>query len=259
MDINKDNSIEPTNKQDSVAIRKNEEPISFFDKDEDFVYVYKKTEKLTTAVYMVTNLFSDNEPMKWTLRKKVSDLLSFTVGYKDVLGSQHIDFINDLKTRILEAVSLLEVSSRSGLISVMNFSIIKQEFLNLMNNLYSSESKPKESTQHLLPKSFFDGVTLPVSKTTYQLTGEPTKIPNNYLKDKNQAPDSGVFKRNNRQNIILGLLKKKKELTIKDISHVIKDCSEKTIQRELISLITAGVLKKTGERRWSKYSLVVDF
>ena len=73
---------------------------------------------------------------------------------------------------------------------------------------------------------------------------------NNLIKDKE------AFKRSNRQNIILSLLKKKKELTIKDISQIIKDCSEKTIQRELISFINAGVLKKTGQRRWSKYALV---
>ncbi|MCX6702079.1 MAG: hypothetical protein NTX96_02725, partial [Candidatus Zambryskibacteria bacterium] len=63
------------------------------------------------------------------------------------------------------------------------------------------------------------------------------------------------LKKSNRQNVILDLLKRKKELTIKDISLVIKDCSEKTIQRELNSFISIGVLKRAGVRRWSKYSL----
>jgi predicted HTH transcriptional regulator len=76
------------------------------------------------------------------------------------------------------------------------------------------------------------------------------------VKDTTPVLENVVIKRTNRQNIILGLLKKKKELTIKDIAQVIKDCSEKTIQRELIAFIDSGVLKRTGERRWSKYSLV---
>ena len=62
--------------------------------------------------------------------------------------------------------------------------------------------------------------------------------------------------RDKRREIILQVLKDKKELTIKDISLKITDCSEKTIQRELVSMLRSGVLKKTGERRWSKYSLV---
>lgn len=265
MDTQKDNFAQEE-KAESTAISNIQEPISFFDKDEDFTFVFKKTEKLTTAVYMVTNLFSDNEPMKWTLRKKVSDLLSFTVGYKDVLGSQNSDFVNEVKTRVLEVVSLLEVSSFAGLISQMNFSIIKQEFLKLVNNLDSSEVKSKGSTQHVLPQSFFDevpsssstkfGNALFPQKIQYSLPHTITKTSNGFIKDKESAGDASVFKRTNRQNIILGLLKKKKDLTIKDIGHVIKDCSEKTIQRELIALIMAGVLKKTGERRWSKYSLV---
>ena len=32
-------------------------------------------------------------------------------------------------------------------------------------------------------------------------------------------------------------------------------CGEKTLQRELVSMVSAGILKKTGEKRWSRYSL----
>ena len=44
---------------------------------------------------------------------------------------------------------------------------------------------------------------------------------------------------------------------IKEVSNIVPDVSEKTIQRELLNLVSEGVLKKTGEKRWSKYSLKV--
>jgi len=44
-------------------------------------------------------------------------------------------------------------------------------------------------------------------------------------------------------------------LSVKDFTRVIKDCSEKTIQRELLDLVEKGIVKKEGERRWSRYSL----
>jgi DeoR/GlpR family transcriptional regulator of sugar metabolism len=47
----------------------------------------------------------------------------------------------------------------------------------------------------------------------------------------------------------------KKDVSIKDISLVLTDCSEKTIQRELNSLVLKGQLKKTGAKRWSRYSI----
>lgn len=49
------------------------------------------------------------------------------------------------------------------------------------------------------------------------------------------------------------VLEAKGEATIKDIAGVVTDCSEKTIQRDLNSLIEAGDVNRQGERRWSKY------
>ncbi len=69
--------------------------------------------------------------------------------------------------------------------------------------------------------------------------------------------DKPMAVKTDRKDTIIKLLKSKKdkEFTIKDISHEVSDCSEKTIQRELVSLVLKGVLKKRGERRWSRYSL----
>ena len=257
MDTQKDISIDISQSTTMVDINKKLQPVSFFEKDESFVFVYKKTEKLTTAVYMVTNLFSDSEPMKWNLRKKVSDLLSYTLGYKNVLESQHLEFVDGMKTSVLEIISLLEISSLSGLVSKMNFSIIEQEFIKLVSTFNKSGFGRKESFYNSLSESFFDVVNTPEKNANNpQNIQNSPRIVLSPVKDITHIPQQNVFTRTNRQNIILGLLKKKKDLTIKDIAQVIKNCSEKTIQRELVSLIILGILKKTGERRWSKYSLV---
>jgi DNA-binding transcriptional ArsR family regulator len=58
-----------------------------------------------------------------------------------------------------------------------------------------------------------------------------------------------------RAERIKTVLEAKPEATIKDLSEVITDVSEKTIQRELNSLIEKGQVIRQGERRWSKYSL----
>ena len=59
--------------------------------------------------------------------------------------------------------------------------------------------------------------------------------------------------KSDRRENILKLIKDKKEVTIKDISSSISGCSEKTIQRELISLLKDKIIQKTGEKRWSRY------
>jgi DeoR/GlpR family transcriptional regulator of sugar metabolism len=60
-----------------------------------------------------------------------------------------------------------------------------------------------------------------------------------------------------RRDRVLAVIRDKGQVTIKDISNTVTDVSEKTIQRELMSLISEGQIKKTGERRWSKYALDV--
>lgn len=239
-----------------------QEPIAFFEKDASFTFAFKKTEKLASAVYMITNLFSENEPMKWTLRRKVSDLLSFIVGYKDIKDSNLNDYSYSVRTKILEVVSMLEVSFRAGLLSQMNYSIIKQEFSNLVDVFVVQNTQNKSTNFDSISKNFFDVVdnrhripTMTLASTHNLVHQEEVFNVDVSLKDKVSTNDNVVVKRTNRQNVILSLLKKKKELTIKDIAQVIKDCSEKTIQRELIAFIDSGVLKRTGERRWSKYSL----
>ncbi len=58
-----------------------------------------------------------------------------------------------------------------------------------------------------------------------------------------------------RSTRIRTVLEAMPEATIKDIAEVITDVGEKTIQRELNSLIEKGQVIRQGERRWSKYSL----
>tara|TARA_B100000745_G_scaffold62803_1_gene37109 strand:- start:532 stop:708 length:177 start_codon:yes stop_codon:yes gene_type:complete len=56
---------------------------------------------------------------------------------------------------------------------------------------------------------------------------------------------------------ILDVITKKSPIHIKDIAAEVSDCSEKTIQRELQSLVHDNVVKKEGSKRWTTYSLVV--
>ncbi|MSU45263.1 MAG: hypothetical protein EXS47_01385 [Candidatus Zambryskibacteria bacterium] len=244
--------MQPENRVSANLSPKNIEPISFFDKDADFVFVYKKTEKLASAVYMITSLLSESEPMKWILRKKISELMSFTLGYKDTSESTRIDLSYLIRTKILELVSLLEISLHGGLISKMNFTILKQEFSNVTEALLSSNSSPKDDSKGPIPRSFFEpslGSNSPFLEAPKQAPNYPA------LEASPSTAPKEDFKRSNRQNTILTLIRKKKELTIKDIAEVIKDCSEKTIQRELNSFILVGTLKRLGVRRWSRYSL----
>lgn len=70
-------------------------------------------------------------------------------------------------------------------------------------------------------------------------------------KPEKRAPKKGSA----RKDAIVGLVSRKGEVSVKDIFEAVPGVSEKTLQRELLALVSSGVLEKKGERRWSRYSL----
>lgn len=74
------------------------------------------------------------------------------------------------------------------------------------------------------------------------------------IRDNSKGHDTLVSKgQQERSSKILDFILINKRVSIKDITAVVHDCSEKTIQRELTRLIREGRIKKVGERRWSLY------
>ncbi len=262
------------------------------------VFVNKKTKKLTTALYMVTSFLSDNEPIKWKLRKCSVSLFSGISNVRNKSVSEVDNVFAEYSVLVDEITSLLEVATASKLVSEMNFLILKKEYIALRDVISSDEYMEEKSGKFVFPNGFFDGskVLPPLQKKdsiphkdVYLKKGLNSAPPamnnqkNSVMTDKGHLLSKGqdVSKRQqyqvrqtkdrqvsvrktekltdtklNRREVILKLFKsqKGKEFTIKDISHEVSGCSEKTIQRELVSMVTSGVLKKRGERRWSRYS-----
>jgi len=97
-----------------------------------------------------------------------------------------------------------------------------------------------------------------ISQTLLQVPGgERTQAVKSPIQDSRVAAPSrqnGV-RHSERRKRILDLVSEKDKITIKDVADVITDCSEKTLQRELMSMVKGGTLIKEGERRWSTYKL----
>jgi hypothetical protein len=58
-----------------------------------------------------------------------------------------------------------------------------------------------------------------------------------------------------RSQTILDILRTGGSLGIKDIAANLPEYGEKTIQRELVTLVSQGKVKKLGLKRWSRYSI----
>jgi len=239
--------------------------ISLFKDNKHYSYIYQKTQKLVTGLYLVTDLLKDNEPLKWQTRECGLSLLSENMSLISSLSAEKNLILKKLSSTALKVVSLIEIGHTAGLISSMNFSLLKREFIDLVTFIEETEMKGQSLPSVFLNEDFLKVDDGNVSTSNTSITMEKALDKGHdkgHLKPFASKPvvsikDRELIKihKSGRQETIVALIRKNKEVTIKDLVSSITDCSEKTIQRELLTLVSKGVLKKVGERRWSKYSL----
>ncbi|HEY4511888.1 MAG TPA: hypothetical protein VJH55_03555 [Candidatus Paceibacterota bacterium] len=228
--------------------------IGFFPEDGKILFIFKKTERFVAALYLVTNLFSEHESLKWTLREEGTWLLKAVVYTVQSSKEPGRLILTNIIAHLLSLRSLIDISFSAGLISGMNFSILVEELEMLLCAAREAETEVGLDNHGTFGAHFFHLETEQPSQLRKQ-SNERTSTGN--IKDNTTSIKDISSTAYSRRETVIKLLKNKPHLTIKDFSVVINNCSEKTIQRELLRLVSEGVLKKEGERRWSTYSLAL--
>lgn len=228
---------------------------NIFDKDIRRVYIYKKAERLAKAIHLIAPAFG-NAP---ALRDRLEEI---AVGLIDAAILPPPSARDELSLELLTLSSVLSIARSGGLLSPMNADLIAREVHNLLQEVASYEEP------HIILEEAPSLAML--AKDMHAQTGRPLlgQLPapvapvmrnGGALRAagirKGQAQGHASDKGDDRRETILSVLKTKGPSYIKDISTVVRGVSEKTIQRELQSLVEAGKVIRTGERRWTTYSL----
>lgn len=221
---------------------------SSFLKNEHHTFVIQKTEKLASALYVVTGFIPNEDPLKTRLRTCAVELISTST---DPDKARAVRYHEGFASRCMEIGSILNLAQRAGFVSPMNARILCDEYADLATFVKSHQDRIFGASDVHVGS---DKLTAPVREQAPR-----TQISETDTKDKIVVTEPSVKKTNNfkrhvsRKDTILSLLDIKDKITIKDAAQAIHGCSEKTIQRELLSLVSEGVLLKEGERRWSTY------
>jgi hypothetical protein len=261
---------------------------------EVYSFVIKKTEKIVTALYMVTDCMDTDDAIKMRMRLRGVDLLSSVHQISVLSPAEKHAHLTATRLQVGELLSLVDVSLSIGFISRMNAEILKREFLLLIDELVAeqahyrdrlpsssmyenrkisdfvlspemfnsddSEGAPRSLSESLQLANARDLHKGQIFKKTSSLIGSQNKNvglgqASSHIVKSETSNENSVSKKD-RSETIKNIIKDKGEVSIKDISVAFSDCSEKTIQRELNDLISKGQIKKIGEKRWSRYSLV---
>jgi len=191
---------------------------------------------------LITDLFDIDEPLRMSLRRSAVYCIEN----------------QDKKEGFIQLISLVRLSKDIGLITDMNAGILFDVLSTKIEELDSVKDKDNHvdiisiiKPEEVVPTQAIQTIESP--RVEKKMPNTSITINNNTQNIKtinNISMDIG-----SRRKKIMEIVKTRGAVTINEFMDSIKGCSSKTIQRELTSLVLSGNLKKTGERRWSKYSL----
>lgn len=204
-----------------------------------FKYIFKKTEKIVCAVFYILQSIKDlkgSEQHVRLLREHCSETLMFVVDSLSVPTDSADEAAELLSFKLVTLESHLRVMHAAGLLNEDHLQVFVAEIDSALRSA----------------KSY--GWTTSVSKPT---ADEAPRRPQGRPHMSAVRTPAAVEKTHeDRRTRIMSVLKAQPGASIKDIVDTVKDCSEKTIQRELGALIKDGLVVREGERRWSKYRVL---
>ncbi|MEK7390705.1 MAG: hypothetical protein AAB635_01035 [Patescibacteria group bacterium] len=229
------------------------------EKDNATEYLSERAKKLTTVVYIITNLIPQTDPLRLFIRRSSIKLLSFM--RMSPAGNSPEEVSIEAVNLCKKIVEMLEIAFFSGYVSEMNYSVLKTEF-----DLFTNEILNYTGFQQAVDRNSLKVKSAPDKMSFSEsaiLKGQKSGYPVLKSRAEGRAEGIGIVpsksiveaKKVSRKEAIISIIKLKGAVSIRDISSVVVNCSEKTVQRELMSLVVGGVLKRAGERRWSVYSL----
>ncbi|OGZ42507.1 MAG: hypothetical protein A3C80_00870 [Candidatus Ryanbacteria bacterium RIFCSPHIGHO2_02_FULL_45_43] len=229
--------------------------------------------RLTEALYRVTDLMSDQEPLKWSLRGKALFVLKLAwKGRSGAIFKSRVEVHERIASVISELLHLLEIASATAHISRINFEVLSREYQSVNGDIQAAKEQ----------KAMFEGVNMVLAdqKTHSELnetgaknreeamaqsagreavTDKKLLAQDSTKKEPMQETHAGypeyVFPRM-REKKIIQYLRTNRWASRRDLISIFEhDISEKTVQRDLAALVESGVLEKEGEKRWRKYTL----
>ena len=222
-----------------------------FEKDIRRVFMYKKAERLSKAIHLIAPAFAGTPSLK-----DRAETVAITIIDASIMVPAQARA--SLSRELLALSSLLAIGRTSGILSPMNADIIAREAHNLLQEVAAYE-EPRILMEEMPSFAELAKLAGTAPRRAGAAIGETApskpraKSPTVKGHSKGQTvSDTGPSP---RREAVISVLRSKGPSYIKDISTIVRDVSEKTIQRELQALVTEGVVHKQGERRWTVYSL----
>lgn len=214
--------------------------------------LYRRAERVVAGLFLATNHVAPSESLRIEARKAGLQLLENALALKDEMRSAQSGHASSFKASARYLISLLRLLTISGSLSAQNSMVLIEATEDLGNFLALAQNSPLSETVAFSKQDFLD-INPEVLKDIKD---------NRIVKDRANVKDdtkmSDISTKKSltvRKQSILEILRTGGELGIADVASNLPEYSTKMVQRDLAELVDLGKVKKTGLKRWSRYSL----
>lgn len=213
---------------------------------------YRRAERILAALYLITNHIPSTELLRTSIRAEALTMLERMFSLRDDMRAIDSNHLEACQVSIRYLISLVRMLSVAGFVSTQNTNIVIEGLDELGNFLSVSKGSSLSENISLSRKDLLDIHGVPIR----DIKDSPAIKDRLHIKDKARMSDKVTNSDglSVRELSIMGILRTGGELGIKDIAANLPEYSEKMIQRDLVGLVSTGRVKKTGLKRWSRYS-----
>ena len=228
---------------------------------EYFTNVFKKTEKVISVIFYILshiNQNKDSETHVSVIKDRALKTHEVSLRTLQLQAHEVSEGLLSFQYTLVGLESTLRIAEAAGVIPPNIANLLFEQLITIqryLSNHYIKDQGIDLNGQAALTDTRGGKLLRPRSASAAALAPRrrAVSIPQNDISSDAYLVYSHLTDRAER---IKTVLEAKPQATIKDISEIITDVSEKTIQRELNSLIEKGQVLREGERRWSRYSVV---
>lgn len=210
--------------------------------------ICNRIQKTTEAVYRVTDLLPDKEPLKWQIREKSVEIFTLFLGLQNKTSLEKNVGLEKSEGLIIQLIALFSLFSENRNFSSLNFKILEESYEQIKKSV--SEEVHKDG----LIKLLLDTNTIGQSNGQNNVQKVISEKPKNVLTKQSVS----TVNHQDRKDKIFAIIKDKKEITVGELAVIFNEYSEKTMQRDLLEMVAKGLLRKEGDKRWRKYTLIVS-
>lgn len=214
--------------------------------------VYRRTERVVAALYLITNHIPPTDPARNSIRAQCAVLLAKALALREDMSTVDSPSARELREVIRYLISLVRMLTVARLLSMRNAQVAIEALDDLGAFIEVSKSSPMSEHVSITKEDLLD-----IRRGSLMDIKDDQGIKDiSLIKDKVTISNSrrSGLQLGVREQHVLSVLTGAGELGIRDIVSSLPEYSEKMIQRELASLVSAGRVRKSGLKRWSRYS-----